>query len=138
MTQLICGGAVTAVCQTLCKLCRPLHSPAMDARLLFFWASQPCRPDGWMAMLLIKAGNVETNQGPTTSHKQVWITDICHIQIQVRKQISIWSNRIEHWVHLRCAGIHLAQYTDPWTCHQHKESRLTTHTEITPHHPPRP
>ena len=42
-----------------------------------------------------------------------------------RKQISIRCNRIEHWVHLGCEGIRLAQYTDSWTCHQHKESRLT-------------
>ena len=41
-------------------------------------------------------------------------------------------NKIEHWVHLRCTGIHIAQYTDTWTCHLHKESRLTTHTDITP------
>ena len=106
-------------------------TPAMGARLLFL-ASRPCRPAGWMAMLLIKAGNVETNPGPTTTHKQVWICDICHRQIQVRKQISIRCNRNEHWVHLRCAGNRLAQYTDTWTCHQHRESRLTTHTDITP------
>ena len=62
-------------------------------------------------LLLIKAGDVETNPGPTTTRKQVWICDICHRQIQVRKQISIRYNRIEHWVHLRCAGIRLAQYT---------------------------
>ena len=34
---------------------------------------------------------------------------------------------IEHWVHLRCAGTRLAQYTDTWTCHLQKESRLTTY-----------
>ena len=61
-----------------------------------FWASRPCRPAGWLAMHLIKAGDVETNPGPTTTHKQVWIGDICHRQIQVRKQISIRCNRIEH------------------------------------------
>ena len=61
--------------------------------------------------------------------------DIYHRQIHVRKQISIWCNRIEHWVHLMCAGIRLSQYTDTWTCHVHKESRLTTHTDITPSHP---
>ena len=87
---------------------------------------------------IIKAGDVETNKGPTTTHKQVSICDICHKQIHGRKQISIRCNRIEHWVHLRCAGICLAQYTDTWTCHQHKESRLTTHTYITTSHPPRP
>ena len=63
---------------------------------------------GWLAMLLIKAGDVETNPDPNTSRKQVWICDICHRQIQVRKQISIRCNMIEHWVHLRCAGIRLA------------------------------
>ena len=66
-----------------------------------------------------------TNPGPTTLNKKVWICDICHKQIHVRKQISIRCNRIEHWVHLRCAGIHQAQYTDTWTCHLHREYRLT-------------
>ena len=95
------------------------HQWGPDCR---FWASWPCRPAGWLAMLFIKAGNVETNPGPTTTRKQVWICDICHRQIQVRKEISIRCNRIEHWVHLRCASIRLAQYTDTWTCHQHRES----------------
>ena len=36
---------------------------------------------------------------------------------------------------LRCAGIRQAQCTDTWTCHLHRESRLTPHTEITPPHP---
>ena len=85
-----------------------------------FWASRPCGLAGWLAMLLIEVVDVETNPGPTTTRKQVWICDICHRQIQVRKQISIRCNRIEHWVHLKCAGIRLAQYTDTWTCHQHR------------------
>ena len=29
-------------------------------------------------IILIKAGDVETNPGLTTTHKQVWICDICH------------------------------------------------------------
>ena len=78
------------------------------------------------------------NPGPTTLNKKVWIRDICHKQIHVRKQISIRCNRIEHWVHLRCAGIRQAQYTDTWTCHLHRESRLTPHTDITPPHRCRP
>ena len=45
---------------------------------------------------------------------------------------------IEHWVHLRCAGIRQAQYTDTWTCHLHRESRLTPHTDITPPHHSQP
>ena len=113
------------VWQTLCKLCRPFPPR-------FFGASQSCRPTGWPALLLIKAGDVETNSGLTNTHKQVWICDICHIKIQVRKQILIRCNRIENWVHPRCTGIRLAQYTDTWTCHQPKESRLATNTDFTP------
>ena len=64
---------------------------------------------GWLEMLFIKTGDVETNPGQTTTRKQVWIGDICHRQIQVRKQISIKSNMIEHWVHLRC----MLQTTQP-------------------------
>ena len=60
-----------------------------------------------------------------------WICDFCHKQIHGRKQISC-CNRIEHWVYIRYAGICLAQYTDTWTCHPHKKSGLTTHTNITP------
>ena len=103
-----------------------------------FCTSRPCGPAEWLALLLTKEGDVETNPGPTTLNKQVWICDMCHKQIHVRKQISIRCNRIEHWVHLRCAGIHQEQYTDTWACHLHRESRLTTHTDITPHHPSRP
>ena len=58
-----------------------------------------------------KAADVETNPGPITTHKQVWIFDIYHKQIHGRKQISIRCNRIEYWMHLRCAGIRQAQYT---------------------------
>ena len=84
----------------------------MGARFTVFRASWPCRPAGWLALLLTKAGDVETNPGPTTSNKRVWICDICYKQIQVRMQISIRCNRIEHWLHLRCTGIRQAQYTD--------------------------
>ena len=108
----------------------------MGARFIVFGACRPCGPAGWLALLLTKAGDVETNPGQTTLNKKGWICDICHKQIHVRKQISIRCNRIEHWVHLRCAGIRQAQYTDTWTCHLHRESRLTPHTDITP--PPTP
>ena len=122
----------------LCKLWQTFSPPAMGARFTVVWAYCPCVPAGWLALLLTKAGDVETNPGPTTSNKQVWICDICHKQIHVRKQISIRCNRIEHWVHLRCAGIRQAQYTDTWTCHLHRESRLTPHTDITSPHSSRP
>ena len=99
------------------------------ARFTVFWACQPCGPAGWLALLLTKVGDVETNPGPTTLNKKVWICDICHKQIHVRKQISIRCNRIEHWVHLRCAGIRQAQYTDTWTCPS--TQIIQTHTSQT-------
>ena len=60
------------------------------------------------------------------------------LKIYGRKQISQQCNRIEHWVHTICAGIRQAQYTDTRNSHLHRESRLTTHTDISPHHPSRP
>ena len=51
----------------LCKLCRTSPPPAMGARFTVFWA---CGPAGWLALLLTKAGDVETNSGPTTLNKQ--------------------------------------------------------------------
>ena len=62
----------------LCKLCRTSPPPAMGARFTVFWACRPCGPAGWLALLLTKAGDVETNPGPTTLNKKVWICDICH------------------------------------------------------------
>ena len=80
-----------------------------------------------------------TNPGPTTSHTQVWICDICYTQIYVREQISVRRYRIEHWVHLRCVGINQEQYTYTYTytCNLQRDSRLTSHTDITPPHPSR-
>ena len=112
--------------QTAVQIVSTLPDPNNGGRIYrVFLACRPCGPAGWLALLLTKAGYVETNPGPTTLNKQVWICDICHKQIHVRKQISIRYNRIEHWVHLRCAGIRQAQYTDTWTCHLHREFRLT-------------
>ena len=38
----------------------------------------------------------------------------------------------------RLIQIRQAQYTDTWTCHLHRESKLTTHIDITPPTPPDP
>ena len=87
--------------QAAVQIVSNLPAPSNGGPIYRFWACRPCGPAGW---LLTKAGDVETNPGPTTLNKKVWICDICHKQIHVRKQISIRCNRIEHWVHLRCAG----------------------------------
>ena len=102
--------------------------------LPFFWAGRPSGPAGWLALLLLKAGDVETNPGPKHTRTQVWICDICHREI-TRKQTSLRCNHSEHWVHLRCAHIHVDQYTDTWICHLHRGSRLPHATYISPHFP---
>ena len=50
-----------AVRQTLCKVCQPLP-PQQCGHEYRFSASRSCGPAGWLAMLLIKAGDIETNQ----------------------------------------------------------------------------
>ena len=85
-TQPTSGGAVT-VDSSCCANCVELSRPQRwGPDLPFFF--------GWLALLLTKAGDVETNPGPTTLNKKVWICDICHKQIHIRKQISIRCNRI--------------------------------------------
>ena len=132
-TQPIGSGSVTAV-SNCCANCDETSRPQQS------WSDLPflCKPARWLALILIKAGDVETNPGPTTTHKQIWIWDIFHIWIHGRRHISIKCNRIKHWVHLRCAGMRLAQYTYTCACHLHNESGLTTHTDITPPYPSRP
>ena len=107
------------------KLCRNLPPQP-------FWASRPCGPAGWLSLLLIKADDVETNPSPTTTHKEVWICDICHKQIHGRKQISIMCNRIVHWVHLRCADIrqHNIHMPGPAIYIDKPDSQLTQHNTI--------
>ena len=107
-------------------------APEMGTRFTVFWTSRRCGPAGRLPLFLIKAGDGETNPGPTTTPSKVCICNICHRQIHVMKQILIRCNMIEHWVHLRCAGICRAQYRNTWTCHIHTESRLTAHTDIIP------
>ena len=119
-------------------MCR--YSPPPPQRWvpdLLFLASQSCGPTRWLPLLFIKTSDVDTNPGPTTTRKKIWICDICHSQIHCRKQISIRCNRAEHLVHLTCAGIRLAQFRNTWTFHLHKASRHPTHTNITPPHPSR-
>ena len=86
--------------------------PSNGSRFTVFWSSRPCGPAWWLALLLIKVGDVETNPSPITKLKKVWICDIYHRQIHVCKQISKRCNMIEHWVNLRFAGISRALYTD--------------------------
>ena len=104
-----------------------VSKPPAPSPIYRFLTSRPCGPAGWLVLLLIKAVHVETNPGPTTSHKRVSICDICYKQIHVRKQILIRCNRIEHWVHLRCAGIrqHNTQIPGPAIYTENPDSHIT-------------
>ena len=114
-------------------------APSNRSQITVFWASQSCRPAGRLVLLLIKAGDVETNPGPTNIRKQVWICDICHRKIQVRKQISIRCIRIEHWVNLTCTTpIHALTATTPLpdptpTAYTHA-TQTTVHTRTHRNH----
>ena len=78
-----------AVCGKLCCLCEEIEDCTQDCHKLMcklyrtlppsivgpiyrFGASRPCGPSGWLALLLTKAGDVDTNPGPTTSNKRIW------------------------------------------------------------------
>ena len=119
------SGAVTADTSG-CANCVEPSRPQQCGPDLLFWGMAAIGPTEWLALLLTKAGDVDTIPGPTTLNKQVWICEICHKQIHVSKQISIRCNMIEHWVHLKCAGIRQPQYTDTWTCHLYRKSRHNT------------
>ena len=80
---------------------------------------EPSRPQQWVPDLpfIGQAGHTDRRDGSRCSSQTRVMSRLTHY---ARKQISIRCNRIEHWVHLRCAGIRQAQYTDTWTCHLHR------------------
>ena len=52
--------------QTAVQIVSNPPAPSNGCPIYRFWASQPCGPAGWLALLITKAGDVETNSGPTT------------------------------------------------------------------------
>ena len=101
-----------------------------------FWASRPSLPAAWLVLLLTKAGDLETNPGPTTHahiHAPViWICDLCHKQTK-KQQTSIRCNHTHnaHWVHLNCTQIEQRQYKPDWRCTTHTPTQIVTTTPIT-------
>ena len=87
------GWTVAAQRSTNCthSSCPPQWGPVSTV----FWAGRPSGPADWLALLLLKAGDVETNPGPKHTSTQVWICDICHREI-TRKQTSLRCNHSEH------------------------------------------
>ena len=67
--------------QAAVQIVSNLPAPSDGGPIYRFWSCRPCGPAGCLVLLLTKAGDVETNPGPTTLNKKVWICDICHKQI---------------------------------------------------------
>ena len=85
-------------------------APSNAGPITVLWASRPCGPAGWMALLLTKASDVETNPGPTT----------LGYTTTSRYRYGATGLNTGCTLHIRCAGIRLAQYTDTGTCHHHR------------------
>ena len=111
--------------------------PKMWARFQFLGKSAvaPCR----LALLLTKAGDVESNPGRTTHTNKhttvIWICDSCHKQIN-KKQPSIRCNhtRNTHWIHLKYTQIKQRQYKPGWGCiiHTHTHTKRNNNTKHSP------
>ena len=58
------------------KLCRNLPPPALGPPIYLFLASRSCGPAAWVALLLIKPVDVETNQRQITTYifPRMWLT----------------------------------------------------------------
>ena len=121
---------------------------------LVFWARRPCDParrsadpaaeagdNRGLRLLLLKAGDIETNPGPPRPNTKTWTCDLCTKTI-ARNQYSILCNSIpSHWIHKKCSAIRLEQYHNEWTCRLHSiqpPNQLHTPTRQTDSRPTDP
>ena len=90
----------------LCKLCRTLPLPAILFLIFFRQVGHADLLDGWrcssqkrMMSRLIQIRQLQTNESG-------FVISAINQYMLGSRYISIRCNRIEHWVHLICAGIH--------------------------------
>ena len=108
----------------------------MAARFCFLGTSRPSLPAARLTLLLTKAGDTDSNPGPTTHTNKhapvVWICDLCHKQIK-KQQTSSRCNHTHntHWVHLNCTRIKQRQYKPDWRCTIHTPTQIVTTTPST-------
>ena len=112
--------------------------PELGSRFLFL-AIPPSLPSAWLALLLTKAGDVESNPGPTIH------TNRAHIHqhslqsfglvtfVTNKQHTSIRCNHTHktHWVHLKCTQIKQRQYKPDRRCAVHTPTQLVTTTPST-------
>jgi len=127
-----CSNEKLVKCLFMLQMCRPASGwgalleggqigtntipvPCKGDPRAVFSASRPLDPAGWIAALLLLAGDVESSPGPRT-----WTCSICAKTIQTKRQTSIRCNYADpHWIHLRCFNITAGQYTQGFICDMH-------------------
>ena len=101
-----CSCTLSRVPQTVFSVCQSWASPL------------------WLAVQLLKAGDIESNPGPPRTHrppKSTWICNICHRPINTNQYSYLCHHTNSHWVHKRCTTTPLAHYNNiTWTCPLHK------------------
>ena len=74
---------------------------------------------------LMTSGDIETNPGPRTTYTCI----LCDRRIKEDRQTSIecHDKTRPHWIHQTCSDTRLKDYTEDWTCknHRHKETKQT-------------
>ena len=88
---------------------------------VFFLVGQPINSEMWLALLLAKDWDIETNP-------ELVMTYACKLcnKIITDKQYSIlYNSSSPHWVHPKCSTIPLRQNNSNWTCCQHRTDHTT-------------
>ena len=83
----------------------------------FLWASRPLLPAAWLALLLTKAWDVESNPG----------LDLDLTFVTNKQQTSIRCIN-KHWVHLKSTQIKQRQFKADWRCTIHPPTQIVTTT----------
>ena len=93
-----------------------------------FWMNLSSVPAVWLALLLIKAGDIKSNPGPTTHTPATWTCDVCYKTIH-KNQTSIRCNHT-----LGTSEMHKTIYTPNWICniHTHTHSTHPSYINSTP------
>ena len=109
-----CPCSLSRVPQTVFSVCQSWASPL------------------WLAVQLLKAGDIESNPGPPRTHRppqSTWICDICHGPINSNQWSYLCHHANFHWVHKRCTTTPLAHYNNiTWTCSLQTTTNTITST----------
>ena len=112
------AGILASVLHSQIREKEQVVSAPKDEGPIFF---KPVIRTHWMAGAVVHTS--ERCRIKSMINKHVYSLDMCLKQIL---KTSIRYNTDDHWVHMRCAGILLIQYTTTWTCHLHSISNCTS------------